>query len=101
GWRMSGGFAAAIRVGGSGGPLALFGYFAVLNAAIFALAWWRSWRALNGAGFVFTFLLGLLWGNEFYSPEHYATVQPFLALFFVFYVAIPFLNLLRGSAPPK
>ena len=101
GLAIAGGFLAPILVGGSGGPLALFGYFAVLNAAIFALAWWRSWRALNVAGFVFTFVLGLLWGHEFYSPEHYATVQPFLALFFVFYVAIPFLNLRRGSAPPK
>ena len=101
GLAIAGGFLAPILVGGSGGPVALFGYFAVLNAAIFALAWWKSWRALNVAGFVFTFVLGLVWGHEFYVPERYAAVQPFLALFFVFYVAIPFLNLRRGSSLPK
>jgi uncharacterized membrane protein len=98
---IAGGFLAPILVGGSGGPLALFGYFAVLNAAIFALAWWRSWRALNVVGFVFTFVLGALWGAEFYTPEHYATVQPFLLLFFALYVVIPIRNLLRGTAPPQ
>ena len=101
GLAIAGGFLAPILVGGNGGPVALFGYFAVLNAAIFALAWWKSWRTLNVVGFVFTFVLGLLWGHEFYTPEHYATVQPFLALFFVFYVAIPIRNLRRGSSPPK
>ena len=68
----------------------------VLNAAIFALAWSKAWRALNAVGFVFTFVLGLVWGHEFYAPEHYATVQPFLALFFVFYVAIAILYARRG-----
>jgi len=98
---IAGGFLAPILVGGSGGPLALFSYFAVLNVAIFALAWWKSWRALNIVGFVFTFVLGALWGWEFYAPAHYATVQPFLALFFALYVVIPVRNLLRGSSPPR
>ena len=101
GLAIAGGFLAPILVGGNGGPLALFGYFAVLNAAIFVLAWWRSWRALNVVGFVFTFVLGILWGYEFYTPAHYATVQPFLALFFALYVVIPIRNLRRGTSPPK
>ena len=98
GLAIAGGFLAPILVGGNGGPLTLFGYFAVLNAAIFALARMKSWRALNVVGFVFTFALGLVWGHEFYAPEHYATVQPFLALFFAFYVAIAILNLRRASS---
>jgi uncharacterized membrane protein len=101
GLAIAGGFVAPILVGGNAGPLALFGYFAILNVAIFALAWWKSWRALNVVGFVFTFVLGILWGSEFYAPEHYTTVQPFLVLFFALYVAIPIRNLLRGTAPPK
>jgi len=101
GLAIAGGFLAPILVGGSGGPVALFGYFAVLNVAIFALAWWKSWRALNVVGFVFTFVLGALWGAEFYRPEHYATVQPFLVLFFALYVVIPIRNLLRGTSPPQ
>jgi hypothetical protein len=78
--------------------LLLFGCFADLNAAIFALAWSKSWRALNAVGFVFTFVLGLAWGREFYDAAHYAIVQPFLALFFAFYVGIAILNVRR--APP-
>jgi uncharacterized membrane protein len=95
---VAGGFLAPVLVGNDGDPLLLFGYFAVLNAAIFALAWAKSWRALNAVGFVFTFVLGLAWGNEFYAAAHYATVQPFLALFFVFYVAIAILDVRRS--PP-
>ncbi len=56
---IAGGFLAPVLVGNDGDPLLLFGYFAVLNAAIFALAWARAWRALNAVGFVFTFVPGL------------------------------------------
>ena len=77
-------------------PLLLFGYFALLNAAIFTLAWSKAWRTLNAVGFAFTFVLGLLWGHEYYAPEHFAAVQPFLALHFVFYVAIAILHARRG-----
>ena len=93
---VAGGFLAPVLVGNDGGPVMLFGYFALLNASIFALAWSKAWRALNAVGFVFTFVLGLAWGAEFYGPEHFATVQPFLALFFVFYVAIAILYARRG-----
>jgi len=96
GLAIAGGFLAPVLVGNDGGPLLLFGYFALLNAAIFALAWSKAWRVLNAVGFAFTFVLGLVWGREFYRTEHYATVQPFLALFFVFYVAIAVLYARRG-----
>jgi uncharacterized membrane protein len=98
---LAGGFLAPVLVGNDGDPLLLFGYFAVLNAAIFALAWARSWRALNAVGFVFTFVLGAAWGAEFYAAAHYAIVQPFLALFFVFYVAIAILNVRRAPLSVK
>jgi uncharacterized membrane protein len=87
-----GGFAAPLIAStGSGSHVALFGFYAVLNAAIFAAAWVRSWRALNLIGFFFTFLIGLAWGSEYYDPVHFRTVEPFLVLFFLFYVAIGFL----------
>ena len=52
----------------TGDPALLFGYFAILNAAILALAWVRSWRALNLLGFVFTFVLGSIWAYRYYRP---------------------------------
>ena len=105
GLAIAGGFLAPFLVSTSAGsPALLFGYFAVLNAAIFALAWLRAWRALNALGFVFTFALGLFWGERFYRPEHFATVEPFLALFFVFYVTIAILYAKRSplqASPTK
>ncbi len=80
---------------GQGNHVALFAWYAVLNTAIFAIAWKRSWRELNLLGFVFTFGIGVVWGTLSYRPEHFASTWPFLALFFAFYLAIPLLNARR------
>jgi len=86
------GFLAPIWLStGSGNHVALFGYYAVLNAGIFAIAWWRPWRVLNLLGFVFTWGIGTLWGVLKYRPEHFSTSEPFLLLFFAFYLLIPVL----------
>ena len=78
-------------------PAPLFSYFAVVNAAILVLALGKAWRALNALGFVFTFVLGIVWGARFYTPEYLNVVEPFLILFFVFYVAIAVLYAWRES----
>lgn len=83
---------------GSGSHVALFGYYAVLNTAIFAIAWARAWRLLNVLGFAFTFGIGTLWGVLRYRPEHFATTEPFLLLFFAFYLLIPILYARRRAA---
>jgi uncharacterized membrane protein len=95
---IAGGFLAPFLVATSPGqPALLFGYFLVLNAAILALAYVRAWRALNVLGFVFTFALGAFWGDRYYRPEYFWTVEPFLAVFFVFYLAIAVLYARQGS----
>lgn len=95
---QAGGFAAPMLIDtGATSPVPLFTWFAVLDAAIFAIAWRRAWRALNVLGFVFTFALGLAWGWWFYRPAHYAAVQPFLLLFFLFYVGIAILHARRAA----
>jgi uncharacterized membrane protein len=92
-----GGYLAPVLIStGSGNHVALFSYFAVLNAFVFAIAWKRPWRALNLLGFVFTFAIGGMWAGKYYRPELFATVEPFLLLFFFFYVAIPVLYALAG-----
>jgi uncharacterized membrane protein len=102
GLAIAGGFLAPFLVSTSSGePALLFGYFAVLNAAIFVLAWMRAWRALNVLGFVFTFVLALFWGERAYRPEHFATVEPFLVVFLLFYVAIAILYAKRGALEAK
>jgi uncharacterized membrane protein len=88
----SGGFLAPILAStGGGSHVMLFSYYAVLNAGILTIAWFRSWRPLNLVGFVFTFGIGAAWGARFYRPELYASTQPFLILFFLMYLAIPVL----------
>src|SRR5690606_4084986 len=79
------------RSTGSGNHVALFSYYAVLNAAIFAIAWMKAWRVLNLLGFVFTWGIGIAWGVLAYSPDKLASTQPFLLLFFGFYLLLPIL----------
>ncbi len=81
--------------------VALFSYYALLNAAVFGMAWVRSWRALNLIGFAFTFGVGTLWGAQYFRPELFATTQPFLVVFFLMYVSIPVAYALKGREPGK
>jgi len=84
-----GGFATPILVSSGGGShVALFGYYLVLDLGIAAVAWFRTWRVLNLVGFVFTFVIGTVWGVLRYSPQDYASAQLFLIGFFVLFVAI-------------
>ena len=99
---VSGGFLAPILAStGSGSHVALFSYYALLNAGIVGIAWFRTWRVLNLVGFAFTFVIGASWGARFYQPEYFATTEPFLILFFVMYSLIAVLFALRQEPELK
>jgi uncharacterized membrane protein len=86
------GFAAPILLSsGSGDHVVLFSYYALLNLAIFAIAWVRPWRALNLLGFVFTFAIATAWGVLHYEHALFASTEPFLLIYFAIYLAIPIL----------
>lgn len=90
-------FAAPLLVStGRGGPVELFGYYLVVNCGVLVLAWRQHWPLLNRLGFIFTFIIATVWGVLEYRPELYAATQPFLALFFLFYAAIPVLHAISG-----
>jgi uncharacterized membrane protein len=94
----AGGFLAPILASsGAGSHVALFGYYALLNAGILAIAWFKAWRVLNVLGFAFTFGIATVWGGLNYRPEVYASTQPFLVLFFLMYVAIAVLYSRRAA----
>jgi uncharacterized membrane protein len=77
----SGGFLAPILAStGGGSHVALFSYYAVLNLGVVGIAWFRAWRFLNWLAFVFTFGIGLVWGQQYYQPQYFATTEPFLIL---------------------
>jgi uncharacterized membrane protein len=93
---VTGGFLAPVLAStGEGSHVVLFSYYAVLNAGILAIAWFKAWRPLNVAGFLFTFAIGTAWGVLKYRPEDFASTEPFLILFFVFYLGIAILFTLR------
>jgi uncharacterized membrane protein len=94
-----GGYLAPVLIStGSGDHIALFSYYAALNAAMFAVAWWRHWYPLNLIGFLFTFGVGTLWGVRDYEAADYSGVQAFLILFWAFYLGIVVLGALRRGA---
>jgi uncharacterized membrane protein len=87
-----GGFLAPVLMStGDGSHVMLFSYYGLLNAGILGIAWFKSWRELNLIGFFFTFGIGTFWGSTGYRPEYFQSTEPFLILFFVFYVLISIL----------
>ncbi|HEY6923969.1 MAG TPA: DUF2339 domain-containing protein, partial [Steroidobacteraceae bacterium] len=89
---VTGGFLAPILAStGQGSHVVLFSYYAVLNASILAIAWYKAWRPLNFAGFAFTFVISTAWGATHYQSGLFSSTEPFLVLFFLFYVAIALL----------
>jgi uncharacterized membrane protein len=91
-----GGFLAPIVTSnGDGSHVALFSYYALLNASIVAMAWYRTWRLLNLLGFAFTLVISSAWGVLKYDSALWSSTQPFLILFFLFYVVLSVLFALR------
>ncbi|WP_373976349.1 DUF2339 domain-containing protein [Chitinibacter sp. SCUT-21] len=93
-----GGFLAPILTSdGSGNYVLLFSYFAVLNAGIFAIAWFKAWRLLNLLGFVFTYVIATAWGLFDYRSEMRASVQPFVVIYWLFFAGISTLYAIHRS----
>lgn len=87
-----GGFLAPILMStGEGNHIALFTYYAIVNAGIVAIAYRQTWPELATIGFLFTFAIGALWGATAYRPEFFWTTEPFLLLSAAFYLAVPIL----------
>ncbi|MFM0738566.1 DUF2339 domain-containing protein [Paraburkholderia xenovorans] len=98
----AGGFLAPLLLStGGGSHVMLFSYYALLNAGIFSIAWFKAWRPLNLLGFVFTFSIGAVWGVTAYRPELLASTEPFLILFFLMYAGIALLYAVRRELALK
>ncbi|MDU9050946.1 MAG: DUF2339 domain-containing protein [Candidatus Electrothrix sp. Rat3] len=96
----TGGFLAPVLLSsGSGNHVALFSYYALLNAGILIIAWFKAWRELNLLGFFFTLGIGSFWGVSSYKARYFASTEPFLVLFFLMFTFIGVLFAFRQ--PPK
>jgi uncharacterized membrane protein len=99
---ICGGFLAPILTStGEGNHVVLFSYYALLNAGIFGMAWFKAWRPLNLLGFAFTFVISTFWGVTRYHAADFASTEPFLILFFLFYVGIAVMYANRQSPDLK
>lgn len=86
---FAGGFLAPILTSsGQGSHVGLFSYYLVLNLGIALVAFYKSWRPLNVLGFAFTFIIGTLWGASSYTPQLFASTEPFLILHFLLFTLI-------------
>ncbi|MCO6537054.1 MAG: DUF2339 domain-containing protein [Gilliamella sp.] len=63
---------------GSGNHIALFSYYLMISSAILVVSIWQSWRILNLLGFLFTFVISLLWGMSNFRPGFYIECQIFI-----------------------
>jgi len=99
---FAGGFLAPVLAStGSGSHVALFSWYAVLNIGIAILAWHKAWRSLNLLGMIATFVIAALWGNQYYQPLFFDSVEPFLVGFGVLYVLIGVLFSLHRADPEQ
>ncbi|MDH3469093.1 MAG: DUF2339 domain-containing protein, partial [Gammaproteobacteria bacterium] len=97
-YAVIGGFLAPfLASSGSGNYVGLFSYYAVLNAAILIIAWFKSWRLLNLIGFVFTFAVYALWFVFSYKTHMLIPAMGFLLLFFFMYSVIGVLYALKQT----
>jgi len=95
---VAGGFMAPVLAStGQGSHVALFSYYALLDAGIVAMAWSKAWRPLNLLAFLFTFGIGTFWGVTRYVPAQFASTEPFLVFFALAFIAIAVLFALRRA----
>ena len=86
---LAGGMAAPLLLAdGSGSHVFLFSYLALLNAGVALMAWFKSWRSLNLAGFCGSFLIAVSWGVHDYRPQLFASAEAFLLYHWLLYTLI-------------
>ncbi len=66
----------------------LFGYIALLDLGVLALAYSKQWRSLNYMAFVSTVLMFGAWMDRWYAPEKLWTTIFFLTLLFIIFALL-------------
>jgi uncharacterized membrane protein len=68
--------------------IGLFGYVALLDAGVLALAYFKRWRSLNHLAFVATVLTFCVWSLDYYEDWKLWRTLFFLILFFLMFNAL-------------
>jgi len=83
---LVGGFLTpALLSRGVDNQLGLFGYIALLDAGVLAVAYFKRWRSLDFLSFAATVLVTLVWMLGYYGAEKLWLTLFFLSVFFVLY----------------
>jgi len=86
---LLGGFLTPILLStGRDNQAGLFGYIALLDAGVLALAYYKQWRSLNYMSFVLTLMTFVGWIGIHYAPPKLWLTIFFLTLFFLLYSAL-------------
>ena len=75
----------------------VLGFYAVLSAAILAVAWYKTWPELNLLGLGFTFGIAAFWLWRRFDEDDWSSVQPLIAVLILLYLAIPVLFAVREA----
>ena len=75
----------------------VLGFYAVLSAAILAVAWYKTWPELNLLGLGFTFGIAAFWLWRRFEEDSWSSVQPLIAVLILLYLAIPVLFAIREA----
>ena len=91
---LLGGYAAPILVStGSQNFVALFSIHALLNFETFLISLFRDWRKTRWGGLLASAAAGTAWGVLRWRAEYFASVEPFLILFYINYSAVAMIPL--------
>jgi uncharacterized membrane protein len=95
---LIGGYAAPILVStGSQNFVALFSIHSLLNFEVFLISLFRDWRKTRWSGLLASFATGVAWGALRWRVPYFASVEPFLILFFLNYSATALIPLFSGK----
>jgi len=97
---LIGGFLTPILLStGVDNETGLFGYIALLDAGVLALAYSKRWRSLNYLAFVATVLMFGAWWLSWYGVEKLWTTIFFLTLFFIIFALLAVLYNVVNKRP--
>ncbi|MDR1651399.1 MAG: DUF2339 domain-containing protein [Synergistaceae bacterium] len=86
---LLGGYMAPIIVStGSDNFVALFSIYSLLNFEILVLSLRKNWKLARWGGMLASAVVGAVWGILRWKESYLASVEPFIALYFVSYSAV-------------
>ncbi|MGH9870928.1 MAG: DUF2339 domain-containing protein [Pyrinomonadaceae bacterium] len=99
---LIGGFLTPVLLStGVDNEVALFGYIALLDAGVLAIAYFKRWRSLDFLSFAGTVAITLGWAFKFFGPGKVWVTLFFLSVFFLLYGLLAFFHNVLPGRPTR